>query len=104
MTEHGSQSRKIKVGVIFGGRSGEHEVSLLSAQSVMEALDRDKYDVVPIGITKNGRWLTGDVVAALTEGKTASHAALLPDPEASSLMQLDESEAVGGLTAVPRRR
>jgi D-alanine-D-alanine ligase len=100
MTEHGSQSRKIKVGVIFGGRSGEHEVSLLSAQSVMEALDREKYDVVPIGITKNGRWLTGDVVAALTEGKTASHAALLPDPEASSLMQLDESEAVGGLTAV----
>ena len=100
MSNQESQPRKLKVGVIFGGRSGEHEVSLNSAQSVMAALDRTKYDIVPIGISKNGRWLTGDVVAALTEGKTASHAALLPDPQASSLMQLDESEAVGGLTVV----
>ncbi len=93
-----NQPRKIKVGVIFGGRSGEHEVSLLSAQSVMEALDREKYDVIPIGITKNGRWLTGDVVAALTEGKQAFHAALLPDPQASSLMRLNEDAANSGLT------
>ena len=100
MSNQESQPRKIKVGVIFGGRSGEHEVSLNSAQSVMAALDQNKYEVVPIGITKNGRWLTGDVMAALTEGKTASYAALLPDPKASSLMQLDESETVGGLTAV----
>ena len=91
MSDQESQRRKIKVGVIFGGRSGEHEVSLQSGQSVMAALDRSKYDVVPIGISKNGRWLTGNVVAALTEGKPASHAALLPDPQASGLMQLDDS-------------
>jgi len=96
------QPRKIKVGVIFGGRSGEHEVSLLSAQSVMAALDREKYDVVPVGITRHGRWLTGDVVAALTEGKTdVQTAALLPDPQAAGLMELHESgEQAGGLTAV----
>ena len=95
-------SGKIKVGVIFGGRSGEHEVSLMSAQSVMGALDREKYEVVPVGITRHGRWLTGDVVAALTEGKTdVQPAALLPDPQVSGLMELQEDEAQrGGLTAV----
>lgn len=98
ITHHASP--KLKVGVIFGGRSGEHEVSLNSAQSVIAALDPAKYDIVPIGISKNGRWLTGDVMATLTEGKTATHAALLPDPQASSLMQLNEDEAVSGLTAV----
>ena len=45
-----------KLGVIFGGRSGEHEVSLLSAASVIEAVDRTRYDLVMIGITKDGRW------------------------------------------------
>ncbi|MBI5071470.1 D-alanine--D-alanine ligase [Candidatus Falkowbacteria bacterium] len=50
-------SKKIKVGVIFGGRSGEHEVSLVSAESVMKALDRKKYDIVQIGITKRGEWV-----------------------------------------------
>ncbi|MBP6805909.1 MAG: hypothetical protein KA362_17495, partial [Chloroflexi bacterium] len=68
MDEQTNHSNKLKIGVIFGGRSGEHEVSLLSAQSVMAALDREKYDVVPVGITRDGRWLTGNVVAALTEG------------------------------------
>ena len=51
---------KIRVGVLFGGQSGEHEVSLVSAQAVMAGLDREKYDVVPIGITKQGRWIAGD--------------------------------------------
>ena len=50
---------KLRVGVIFGGRSGEHEVSLASAASVMEALDKEKYEVVPIGITHAGAWLAG---------------------------------------------
>ena len=98
MSKNGKQ--KLRVGVIFGGRSGEHEVSLNSAQSVMRALNQDKYDVIPIGIDKNGRWLTGDVVGTLTEGKASSqHATLLPDPQATGLMQLDEGERVG-LTAV----
>lgn len=52
-------SDKIRVGLIFGGKTGEHEVSLASAQSVLKALDAEKYDAVLIGVTKEGRWLTG---------------------------------------------
>src|SRR5437667_3107855 len=50
--------KKLRVGILFGGRSGEHEVSLLSAASVMRAIDKSRFEVVPIGITKEGRWLT----------------------------------------------
>jgi D-alanine-D-alanine ligase len=50
--------RKIRVGVLFGGQSGEHEISLLSARSIMQAIDREKYEVVALGITKEGRWIT----------------------------------------------
>lgn len=57
--------KKLRIGLIFGGRSGEHEVSLASARSVMENLDREKYDVVPIGITKEGSWLLGTEPAHL---------------------------------------
>lgn len=63
---HRHMSKKLRVGVIFGGRSGEHEVSLRSAQSVFEVLDRAKYEVVPIAITKEGKWLgPTDAVALL---------------------------------------
>lgn len=61
-------SDKLRVGVIFGGRSGEHEVSIASAESVMRALDPAKYEVVPIGITHDGRWLAGVSPAALLAG------------------------------------
>ena len=57
------------MGVLFGGRSGEHEVSLLSAASVLNAINKDKYDVVPIGITKDGRWLTAEHAENLLTGK-----------------------------------
>jgi len=62
-------AKKIRVGVLFGGRSGEHEVSLLSAASVVEAIDKNKYEVVPIGITKDGRWLTSDHAERLLRGE-----------------------------------
>src|SRR5580693_9850177 len=52
-------SRKLRVGVLFGGRSGEHEVSLASAASIIRGLDPQKYEAVPIGITKEGHWLIG---------------------------------------------
>jgi len=59
-------AKKLRVGILFGGRSGEHEVSLLSAASVLQAIDRQKFDVVPIGITKEGRWLaSGDAQSLL---------------------------------------
>jgi D-alanine-D-alanine ligase len=61
--------KKLRVGVLFGGRSGEHEVSLLSAASVLNAIDKEKYDVVPIGITKDGRWLTSGDAENLLTGK-----------------------------------
>jgi D-alanine-D-alanine ligase len=60
---------KLRVGILFGGRSGEHEVSLLSAASVLKAIDKDKYEVVPIGITKDGRWLTAEHAENLLTGK-----------------------------------
>src|SRR5208283_2118972 len=59
---------KLRVGILFGGRSGEHEVSLLSAASVLNAIDKTKYDVVPIGITKDGRWLTAEHAERLLKG------------------------------------
>ncbi len=61
--------KKLRVGILFGGRSGEHEVSLLSAASVLQAIDKDKYDVVPIGITKEGHWLTAADAENLLRGK-----------------------------------
>ncbi len=74
--------KKIRVGVLFGGRSGEHEVSLLSAASVLDAIDKNKYEVVPIGITKEGRWVTAAHAEKLL-GKSAANPAHLRagDPE-----------------------
>lgn len=91
---HGNK-RRVRVGLIFGGRSGEHEVSLMSARSVRAALDPEKYDVVMIGITKSGRWITGDVAQALESGMLgeAPWATLLPDPGASELMELEVVES-----------
>ena len=86
---------KIRVGVIFGGRSGEHEVSLASARSVMGAIDKDKYEVVPIGITKEGRWIaSGDPMKALEAGDAGASqpAALLGDPSRRGLMRLEDTE------------
>ena len=62
---------KLRVGILFGGRSGEHEVSLLSAASVLDAIDKAKYEVVPIGITKDGRWLMAEHAERLLKGASA---------------------------------
>ena len=74
-----NQKKKLRVGVLFGGRSGEHEVSLLSAASILSAIDRKKYDVVPIGITKQGRWVTASAAQQLLTGDVVSEA-LTPGP------------------------
>lgn len=78
---------KIRVGVLFGGRSGEHEISLLSAASVIEAIDKSKYEVIPIGITKEGRWLTPAHAESLLKGQKHDHDERhlrAGDPEATS--------------------
>jgi D-alanine-D-alanine ligase len=81
---------KLRVGILFGGRSGEHEVSLLSAASVLNAIDKTKYEVVPIGITKDGRWLTAEHAERLLKGDAGGGARATPatqlragDPEAT---------------------
>ena len=86
---------RIRVGVLFGGRSGEHEISLISARSVMRVMDPEKYDVVPIGITKEGRWLaSGDPMAALSQGDEglSRPVALLGDPACRGVVSLKELE------------
>jgi D-alanine-D-alanine ligase len=65
---------KLRAGILFGGRSGEHEVSLLSAASVLNAIDKTKYEVVPIGITKDGRWLTAEHAERLLKGNAGEGA------------------------------
>jgi D-alanine-D-alanine ligase len=88
---------KLRVGILFGGRSGEHEVSLLSAASVLNAIDKEKYEVVPIGITKDGRWLTAEHAENLLQGKLMLESRNLRagDPETtSSAAVLARGEAV----------
>jgi D-alanine-D-alanine ligase len=91
--------KKITVALLFGGKSGEHEVSLRSAASILKALDREKYDVIPIGITKHGQWrseprfLEAAFPDILSNGRTVL---LPPDPLDNSLMQvLSDTKAIG---------
>ncbi len=85
--------RKLRVGVVFGGRSGEHEVSLVSATSVMNALDKDKYEVVPIGITQEGRWLSSARALQLLKAKDGlaqePERFLVPEPNRQALVSAD---------------
>jgi D-alanine-D-alanine ligase len=96
--------KKLRIGVIFGGRSGEHEVSLRSARSVIEAIDKSKYEVVPIAITKEGNWLgpgpATQLLPAETQRMISSEArsgpdedvTILGDPSRSGLMRLDAEQ------------
>jgi D-alanine-D-alanine ligase len=88
-----SDKKRLRVGIIFGGRSGEHEVSLASAASVIRALDPEKYETVPIGITKDGRWLVGTGAAKLLPEvlKSGERVVLPPDPSAAALVPLTPS-------------
>jgi D-alanine-D-alanine ligase len=91
--------KKLRVGILFGGRSGEHEISLLSAASVFKAIDQNKYEVVPIGITKEGKWVTSGDAERLLTGKPLNydHERHLRagDPEATSAAAvLQNGEAI----------
>jgi D-alanine-D-alanine ligase len=90
-------AKKLRIGVIFGGRSGEHEVSVRSVRSVIEAIDRDKFEVIPIGITKEGKWLGPAEAGALLPSTstrvlaakdTSSEVAILGDPSHKGLVSL----------------
>jgi len=100
--------KKFRVGVIFGGRSGEHEVSIRSANAIIEAIDHKKYEVVPLAITEEGKWLsparsTRLLNPALQENLSKYQAAdgriaLLGDPSQRGLISLDQKSG-GTVTA-----
>ena len=90
--------KKVRVAVIFGGRSGEHEVSIRSAGAVIQAINRKRFNVLPIAITKEGKWLPPqDSVALLPAASQASisppestgNVALLGDPSHKGLISID---------------
>ena len=95
-----TEKKRLRVGVLFGGRSGEHEVSLTSAASVIRGLDPEKYEAVPIGISKDGRWLVGSgAQKMLPEVLKSGQRVMLPaDPTAAALVPLDEAR--GGALCV----
>src|SRR5712692_6322375 len=94
------EKKRLRIGVLFGGRSGEHEVSLASATSVIRGLDPEKYEAVPIGISKDGRWLVGvGAHRMLPEVLKSGQRVVLPaDPNAAALVPLmrEDSSGEGG--------
>src|SRR5271167_896868 len=99
-----ARTRKIRVGVLFGGRSGEHEISLRSALTVMSAMDARRYEIVPIGIGRDGRWyLRGDAIAMLKQaapklralGRGGTPVSLLPEPQGRTLVNAPERNGRG---------
>lgn len=101
------KTKKLRVGVLFGGRSGEHEVSLLSATSILKAIDRKRYEVVPLGITKQGRWVVSDEAQALLAGESRAEKAprLAGDPAKTAAAEVlrDGDTMPVLLPAVPRQ-
>ena len=85
------KKKRLRVGVLFGGRSGEHEVSLASAASVIRGMDLDKYEPVPIGITKDGHWLIGEGAVKMLPDvlKSGRRVMLAADPTEAALVPLD---------------
>nr|AIA15593.1 D-alanine--D-alanine ligase [uncultured bacterium] len=95
---------KTRIGVIFGGRSGEHEVSIRSARSVIEAIDKERYEIVPMAIAKNGKWLspaesallfpaeTRQLLAEQNSVKETRAVALIGDPTYQGLTLLEKSD------------
>ncbi len=88
-----SEKKRLRVGILFGGRSGEHEVSLASAASVIRGLDPDKYEAVPIGITKEGHWLVGAGAQKMLPEvlKGGQRVMMTADPTDAALVPLDRS-------------
>ena len=97
-------AEKINIGVVFGGRSSEHEVAVRSARAVIDALDREKYTVVPLAITREGHWLSPAEAARLLPDETrrllspevaeaAEPVAIIGDPSRQGLSRLEASRA-----------
>ena len=87
------EKKRLRVGILFGGRSGEHEVSLASAASVIRGLDPDKYEAVPIGISKEGHWLIGSAAQKMLPEvlKGGQRVMMTADPTDAAIVKLDGS-------------
>lgn len=96
------ERKRLRVGVLFGGRSGEHEVSLASAASVIRGLDPDKYEAVPIGITKEGHWLVGATAQKMLPEvlRTGQRVTMTADPTEAALVPLDRGSGAQRLDVV----
>lgn len=99
------EGNKLTIAVLFGGRSGEHDVSLQSAASVIEAMDKEKYNIVPVGITEEGLWLAGgDPLQALLQKDipgTSTYVTLATKPYAPGLVLLDMGSASVAESFIP---
>src|SRR4051812_33145295 len=95
-------SERLRLVVLFGGRSAEHEVSCTTAVNVLQALDPDRYEVVPVGITHEGRWVLAEEAAKLlaTGGPAALPESLLAEGPAIEPMTTVEEESAAGATVV----
>ncbi|HXQ25126.1 MAG TPA: D-alanine--D-alanine ligase family protein [Candidatus Acidoferrales bacterium] len=95
-----NSQKRLRIGVLFGGRSGEHEVSLASAASVIRALDPEKYEAIPIGITKDGRWLVGTGGQKMLSDvlKSGERVSLPSDPTVAALVPLAQSAGHPSIT------
>lgn len=90
--------KKIRVGIVFGGKSAEHEVSIQSAKCVIDSIDKTRFEPVLIGIDKEGQWLLNDNGRPLLEGRSALP--LLSDNEPNSLVKLPSNDQLTGLDIV----
>src|SRR5260370_11242858 len=90
---HPDNKKRLRIGILFGGRSGEHEVSLASAASVIRGLDPDKYEPLPIGITKEGHWLIGACAQKMLPEvlRGGQRVMMTADPADAALVRLDGS-------------
>ncbi|MFQ6673236.1 MAG: D-alanine--D-alanine ligase [Fidelibacterota bacterium] len=101
--------KKTRVAIIFGGKSAEHEVSLQSAQNIIEAMDREKYDIIPIGIDKKGRWHLNEMSEfllragdprSITLNETRQNLTLIPGSRDRQLVSLPDHRSVGSVDVV----
>src|ERR1700735_4869182 len=97
------KKKKLRIGVLFGGRSGEHEISLLSAASILKSIDKTKYEVIPIGITKQGQWLTSGEAQRLLAGDTKPAPILKKNASTKSIALNANAELAQGSTALAQQ-
>jgi D-alanine-D-alanine ligase len=98
-------ANKLRIAVLFGGRSGEHEVSLMSAKSVLSALDPNKYEITQIGITKEGIWVTGEnIIETLSKGqaedKNLNRVVIIPDQFHHQVWEIQNIKSIWNLIQI----